>query len=541
MTETEVHALAGIPTETKTNNNGNGKGDDHQPKTVAELLVDAGVSNLKKESPAEERIKAINQFADLAATLDPIANGIARSELITKLKEIAVIGARDIVRRAFKSYESEPKDGQGRILKFDDPEPSQGAVDLGVLLDEISETLKRYIVLPIGSDAAIALWIIHVWCLDAFNLSPLLRIESPIKGCGKTNLLILVGELLPRSFATANMTTATVYRLVDKYNIALCIDEVDQSLKNNEELIALVNSGYTRKTAQVPRCEGDNNEVRVFNSFCGKLLAGIGRLPGTTDSRSIKIHLKKKIKAEQVERILNHEMDVFGSIKSRCARTSLDYTETLRLASPEFPEQLSDRDSDNWRPLLSIADLAGGEWPDRARKAALVLATDSDGEDGPAVLLLEDFQDLFLESGTERLTSDEVALHLATLEHRPWPDWRHGKAITPRGIAWLLARFEIGPKQFKISGTKTRGYEKPDFKEAWERYLNGTSGTALQNEDLQEYPSGTLSEKVPLEKQDNTFKYKGVPEVPDGIPVSGGMEEKYGGIGGTDQLFEGTL
>jgi putative DNA primase/helicase len=39
---------------------------------------------------------------------------------------------------------------------------------------------------------------------------------------------------------------------------------------------------------------------------------------------------------------------------------------------------LHDRAADNWRPLLAIADAAGGAWPERARKAALTLAAADD-------------------------------------------------------------------------------------------------------------------------------------------------------------------
>jgi hypothetical protein len=38
------------------------------------------------------------------------------------------------------------------------------------------------------------------------------------------------------------------------------------------------------------------------------------------------------------------------------------------------PYGLNDRACDNWSPLLAIADLAGGEWPQRARAAALDLS-----------------------------------------------------------------------------------------------------------------------------------------------------------------------
>jgi hypothetical protein len=41
--------------------------------------------------------------------------------------------------------------------------------------------------------------------------------------------------------------------------------------------------------------------------------------------------------------------------------------EELRRARRELPDELDDRAQDIWEPLLAIADLAGGDWPTRAR------------------------------------------------------------------------------------------------------------------------------------------------------------------------------
>jgi Protein of unknown function (DUF3631) len=43
--------------------------------------------------------------------------------------------------------------------------------------------------------------------------------------------------------------------------------------------------------------------------------------------------------------------------------------EELRRARPEPPDDLDDRAQDIWESLLAIADLAGGDWPTRARRA----------------------------------------------------------------------------------------------------------------------------------------------------------------------------
>ena len=39
-----------------------------------------------------------------------------------------------------------------------------------------------------------------------------------------------------------------------------------------------------------------------------------------------------------------------------------------------MPAGLDDRAADCWRPLLAIAELVGGDWPERARAAALALS-----------------------------------------------------------------------------------------------------------------------------------------------------------------------
>ncbi|MEK7838677.1 MAG: DUF3631 domain-containing protein, partial [candidate division NC10 bacterium] len=46
------------------------------------------------------------------------------------------------------------------------------------------------------------------------------------------------------------------------------------------------------------------------------------------------------------------------------------HVDRLRAADPFVPDGVGDRVADNWRPLLAIADAAGGRWPAEARKAA---------------------------------------------------------------------------------------------------------------------------------------------------------------------------
>ena len=67
--------------------------------------------------------------------------------------------------------------------------------------------------------------------------------------------------------------------------------------------------------------------------------------------------------------------------------------------SPRALDVDNDRAKDVWEPLLAIAETAGGEWPDRARKAAKELSGETEEEEDEfKVRLLGDIRGLFLDA-----------------------------------------------------------------------------------------------------------------------------------------------
>ena len=355
------------------------------------------------------------------------------------------------------------------------------------------------------------------------------RCGFPLRQCDSifSDIFMSNGPLMPKNLATANLTTATLFRLVDSYGISLCIDEADQAFNSNEDLISLVNAGYLRNTAYVPRCEGPENKVKMYSAFCAKLIAGIGRLKETTESRCIKISLRKKNREESVEKLPHSKLSEFDHIPQKCFRWAEDSIDDLKEINPTIPESLSDRQGDNWKPLLAIAELIGGGWPEQAREAALEISGTNENEDSEIrILLLEDIHNYFDENLTDIATSEDLEKYLTGMEDRPWPEYRKGKPITKNGIARLLKPFEIRPEQFRKSGSKERGYNKSSFMDAFSRYLSGTPGTNLKNKDLEQNQTGTKSESVPDEKLENPFKNKDVPYVSDGKAGIGEEKEK---------------
>src|SRR5262249_2596470 len=153
-------------------------------------------------------------------------------------------------------------------------------------------------------------------------------------------------------------------------------------------------------------------------------------------------------------------------------------------ADPAMPAGIYNRAADNWRPSLSLADLAGDEWPDRARKAAIELASAGDASASAKVLLLGDLRDLFDQKSKETLFTHEKHAALQNDEAGPWPEWKSGKPITGRQLAALLREFDIKPKTVRRGVETDKGYKREWFEDAFARYLPPRSVTPSQSSDL---------------------------------------------------------
>jgi putative DNA primase/helicase len=358
----------------------------------------------------------------------------------------------------------------GRRVELADPEPWPEPVGGVELIDEIVRILRRHVILPTGAAEAAALWTMHAHCHDAAGISPILAITSPTPECGKTTLLDVVGGLVPRRIDAANITAAALFRTVEKWRPSLLIDEADTFLAENDGLRGILNSGHRKATAWVIRTVGDDRDPVQFRTWAPKVVATIGRLHPTLVSRSIVIELRRMGAGERVEPLSPEQGLALSADACRKSwRWAQDHLALLRAAKPAIPASLRARLADNWAPLLAIADALGGDWPARARLAAETLSAGRSDETA-SVVLLEDLKAMFAERGVDRLTSIEIVSALGKLEDRPWPEWKKGKAITPRQLASLLEPFKVRPKSLWFGDRKDKGYVLADFAETFLRY-----------------------------------------------------------------------
>ena len=361
------------------------------------------------------------------------------------------------------------KPKQGRALDQTDPEPWPHPVDGRELLEELAADIRSYVVLSETDAHTCAAWVLHAHVFEVFDITPRLLIGSPVPECGKTTLLEWFGTVSPRVVEAANVTSAAMFRLIEATRPTFLIDETDTFMPRNEELRGVVNSGHRRNGAVV-RTVGEDHEPRNFSTWCPCVIAGIGRMPATIMSRSIVISLKRKKAGETVRRIRVSRID--DRLLRRCRRWALDSKAGLNV-DPHVPDEIYNRELDNWLPLFSVAEAVGGLWPGRIRKAALTASGAVDKDISLSVQLLADARDSFAARDVDRLASESLIADLILDQHKPWFEYgRERKPITQRQLADLLRPFGIIPGTIRTSGDRTaKGYRLDQFEDAFDRYL----------------------------------------------------------------------
>jgi len=355
------------------------------------------------------------------------------------------------------------------------------AVTGDTLLHDLRDFIRRFCVFPNEHClTAVTLWAAHAHMVEHFHTTPRLALLSPDPQSGKTRVLEVLDLLVPESMLSISASPAAIFRSLDQQQITLLFDEVDAIWSkrgkddNHEDLRSLLNAGYKRG-ATIPRCVGKNYEVQHFKVFCAVALAGLGELPDTIMSRSIIIKMKRRAPTEKIEpfRTRRHASEG-NALRDRLTDWGKLVGQETGEAWPEIPDGIVDRNEEIWEPLLAVADAAGGEWPEKARKACVALCKAA--EDRRVSLgnrLLGDLRILFGKADAmttatllDLLVSDNSKLD----DDAPWADlW--GKAINARKMAELLRPYGIKSRKVKIDGISLQGYRREDLWDAWQRWL----------------------------------------------------------------------
>ena len=385
--------------------------------------------------------------------------------------------------------------------------------------------MNRFVVLPEMAAETLALWVVHTYAFTLRQVTTYIGVVSPEKRCGKTTLLELLGLLANRSLTAANISPSALFRVIEKTQPTLLIDEADTFLQGRDELAGILNAGYRKSNSYVVRIadrkkvgrgvptepssepefaqwtpdlvdtlnpqpstiNAASTDFARYSSWCPKVMAAIGRLPDTLADRCILITMQRKMPGEKVERMRQLNAADF---RKRCADFVRENRDRIANAQPEIPSTLNDRAADIWEPLFAIADLAGGEWPQLARDAAQKLSANDDDLTLIAYFL-KDLRNLMIIKNVEKMLSRDVVSALNPMHDRPWEDLRRGREINEWWLGWQLRQLGIRTRTMRVGDAMGKGYMLSDIESAFRRYVPNAE-LHLAQPTLAEHLSGDL-------------------------------------------------
>jgi Protein of unknown function (DUF3631) len=346
-------------------------------------------------------------------------------------------------------------------------------------LDLVETYLRRFVAYP-SEHALVAhtLWIAHTHLMEEFDTTPRLAFMSAEPMSGKTRALEVSEHIVCDPIMGFSMSAAVTIRLVAERRRTVLFDEIDavygtvKRQEANGELVSYMNAGY-RRGAKCHRCatgNGSKHEPIEYEAFAPLAVAGLRDLPDALATRAIVIRMRRRAPDEKVEpfRIKHHvpqAKPIKDALVDWCEGVSFKLPE-----SPDMPANVVDRASDIWEPLIAIADVAHGDWPTKARDAA-VYFTRANAEDearSSGVDLLDHIKEAF--GAEQHIATTTLVERLCNRDESPWANIR-GRALDPRGLALRLKNYGIKSKTVRVGDKTAKGYDVADFADTWKRYL----------------------------------------------------------------------
>ncbi|MEV7214231.1 DUF3631 domain-containing protein [Kitasatospora cineracea] len=347
------------------------------------------------------------------------------------------------------------------------------------LLCELRSAIARFVILPSEQALdAVTLWVAATHLQPAWQHAPRLAVIGPAKRCGKSRLLDIVTETVHDPLITVNASSAAIFRSITDQPPTLLVDEADtmfgtvKAAEKNEDLRGLLNAGHQRNRPTL-RVTGPDHKVVKFPTFAMAALAGIGDLPDTIMDRSVVIRMRRRAPGERVSSYRS-DRDNPGLRELRDGLRAWLVPLIDEATDMEPPMPVDDRAADTWEPLVTVADLAGGEWPVRARAACRAMTAFESGQDedgGLKTRVLVDIRRVFAAGGNPDALSTEHLLTALKADHEgPWAE--HGPTgLSARGLQLPLKDYGIGSMNIRFpDGVQLKGFTRNGFLDAWSRY-----------------------------------------------------------------------
>lgn len=356
---------------------------------------------------------------------------------------------------------------------------------LAEALDDVTELLTRFVLFSHDYQVVmVTLFAAATYTVEEQMLVPYLHVTSPEPDSGKSTLDKLLRRLSYRGVMVGGGGTAA-YMGRRGHEVTLIVDEMDNLWKVSDrsedkaKLAQVLNCGFDREAAHTGKVQGTNPknmEPVEIPCFGFKIISGIGDLPRVVDTRCLKVALRRAKEGELPERYrptrtqIEEVSGVAARLHAAVGAHDVDWGD----ADPDLtgrPDGFINRVEDLWRPLLLIADVAGGDWPSAARDAVAGFLGSRDPNMGLTAIMrdvsivLHDGIPLetFTAEDGDCVKSQDLVDRLVGLDGSVWA---REPMLNKWKLAKLLKPYNVEPGKKK----EGRGYLLAELKDLAERY-----------------------------------------------------------------------
>ena len=325
----------------------------------------------------------------------------------------------------------DPRDGptspRGHV--FDDPNH-----DPATLIEQFA---RQYLTMSEHALVVYVLWIVATHVYDRFSIAPRILFASEDPDSGKTTALEIARSLMFRANEESFATAAAIRDHLSQGSCTIALDESDLlETTARTAFLLLWNLGHLK--GQKHSLMGGGRQKKLTSLFAPMAAAGLGRILGPAQlSRTFVLRMRPYDEKTKPELDWWAPGDDRDTAESRKETVDTFYRYLRRWAEtrefrlrPRMPAGIIRRSADNFRSLLSVADVCGGDWPRRAREALVTLVKET-ADDQPKAIILRHGLLLF-----ERLEADvlEVGLFNRELHKLSEPEFDWNRYCSPTGI-----------------------------------------------------------------------------------------------------------
>ena len=351
---------------------------------------------------------------------------------------------------------------------------------------DIEGWLKTFICFQSEDEpVALANWVVSTYFYRSFYFTPYMNIYSPENGCGKSQLLEILGFFVHNP-KPSNIPTNALFRHIEN-QITLLIDEIDMIAKEGkEELWACINLGYKLINSTVDRLVGKNHSSQTFETYCPKAIAGIGQdsIPTSVKARSINIELQRALSEDLNKKYLltpalkeKFDFSVSIPLSQLADQVEEDFNPFWSITDYEDCIYLLGSSMSNTRavdicaPLLTIACMGNLEWANKSIIAFTNLTKRETEQQTWQVELLSLCREIKNNTTGKSISSYGLAVKVNDFLDTRFQNFNNGNGINANQVSRALSGFNIKSKSIRTEGEVKKGFEWHQFEDAFRRYL----------------------------------------------------------------------